>query len=122
MYFRKQTAHAIPAVEFCRSPCTWQMINTVLLGITSSHPCFLVQCECFPSCQSCYCGLSALFFEGFPQLSSLKTLVSCGISFACRPSCVVLCKYECKLSTRTMYYFWLVLHSQAAFNFSLLLF
>lgn len=124
MYFRRQSTHAVPALKLCRSPCIWQMIKTVFLGITSSHPCFLVQCESFPSCQCCYSGLSALFFEDFPQLSSLKTPVFCGISFACRPSCVGFVQIlNVDLAQEPCIdYFWLVLHSQAIFTFSPLLF
>lgn len=124
MYFRRQSTHAVPALKLCRSPCIWQMIKTVFLGITSSHPCFLVQCESFPSCQCCYSGLSALFFEGFPQLSSLKTPVFCGISFACRPRCVGFVQIlNVDLAQEPCIdYFWLVLHSQAIFTFSPLLF
>lgn len=69
-------------------------------------------------------ALSALFFEGFPQLSSLKPPVSCGISLACRPGCVGFVQIlNVNLAQEPCIdYFWLVFHSQAILHFSLLLF
>lgn len=108
MYLRKWSTHGIPALKLCRSPCTWQMIKTVFLGITSSHPCFLVECESFPSSQCCYRSECSVLW-GLPTtvLSEDSSILWNFFCMQAKP-CGFCAHIKYKLSTRTIYWLFLI--------------
>lgn len=91
--------------------------------MTSSHPCFPVAWESFPSCQGCTCSECSVLW-GLPTavLSEASCILWNFFGMQTR-LCGFCANIKCKLSKEPCIdYFWLVFHSQAILHFWLLLF